>query len=157
MLNNLGARVWERFQKRDQDECQLRTYFITPVENWDAFSIHAPVLVKMHLNVHSRGCWARGDTQLGLDLWVFDSSKSHAVWAGAPSYGGNLFSPCLYSQIFQLRPGITEQTGNRNSCGMSFSTAQRAEKSHSYEMSVWLQSGKHSAGSYWLLSSIQVH
>lgn len=73
MPNNLGAKVWERFQKR-QDECQLRTtYFITSVLNRDVFCIHTIILVKMHLNIHSRGCWVREDTQLGSELCVFDS------------------------------------------------------------------------------------
>lgn len=81
MPNNLGAKVWERFQKRYQDECQLRTtYFIASVLNGNVFSIHTDILVKMHLNSHSRGCWMREDTQLGLELCVFDSVPNHTLF-----------------------------------------------------------------------------
>lgn len=78
MTSNPGAKVWERYHKSYEDLCHLRSkYFITSVLNKVVFCIHTIILMKRHLNTHSRSYWVRKDMQLGLEFGVFDSYQSH--------------------------------------------------------------------------------
>lgn len=106
MPNNLGAKAWQRYNKYYQDECQLRTScFIASVLSRDVFSIHMNVLVTMHLNSHSRGCWMREDTQLGLELCVLDSVPNLTLFEMKDLRTEERF---LYSWMFQLHRRVME-------------------------------------------------
>lgn len=74
MTTNSGARSGREHHKSFQDLCHLgSTYFITSALNKDVFCIHTIILMKRHLNTHSRSCWVRKNMQLGLEFGASDS------------------------------------------------------------------------------------
>lgn len=120
------------------------------------FCIHTIVLMKRHLNTHSRSYWVRKNMQLGLEVGVFDSHQITNLWAEeSHSQEAVLLSLLLDVSALSQGNGV-EKTGSRYNCGMFFCCClvQRKELQcyRALKCPIWLQRGEYPANSCWAWS-----